>query len=76
MINNALPSFSFNGDARQHTSEISWDNINFQLEGVVKGALNTTQAALLDMRKAGFGRIINVGTNLFQNPVLPYHDFS
>jgi 3-oxoacyl-[acyl-carrier protein] reductase len=43
---------------------------------VVKGALNTTQAALPDMRKAGFGRIINVETNLFQNPVLPYHDFS
>jgi 3-oxoacyl-[acyl-carrier protein] reductase len=76
VVNNALPSFSFNGDARQHAGEISWDSINFQLEGVVKGALNTTQAALPDMRKAGFGRIINVGTNLFQNPVVPYHDYT
>jgi 3-oxoacyl-[acyl-carrier protein] reductase len=76
VVNNALPSFSFNGDARQHAGEISWDSINFQLEGVLKGALNTTQAALPDMRKAGFGRIINVGTNLFQNPVVPYHDYT
>jgi 3-oxoacyl-[acyl-carrier protein] reductase len=28
------------------------------------------------MREAGFGRIVNVGTNLFQNPVVPYHDYT
>src|SRR3546814_16079468 len=28
------------------------------------------------MRAAGFGRVINVGTNLFQNPVVPYHDYT
>ncbi|KAG1441963.1 hypothetical protein G6F57_018555 [Rhizopus arrhizus] len=28
------------------------------------------------MRGAGGGRIINIGTNLFQNPVVPYHDYT
>src|SRR3546814_11990426 len=28
------------------------------------------------MVELGFGRIINVGTNLFQNPVVPYHDYT
>jgi 3-oxoacyl-[acyl-carrier protein] reductase len=28
------------------------------------------------MRAAGFGRIVNVGTNLFQNHVVPYHDYT
>ena len=28
------------------------------------------------MRSRGFGRIVNVGTNLFQNPVVPYHDYT
>lgn len=28
------------------------------------------------MREQGFGRIVNVGTNLFQNPVVPYHDYT
>ena len=42
----------------------------------MKGALNTLQAALPGMRAQGFGRIVNVGTNLFQNPVVPYHDYT
>jgi 3-oxoacyl-[acyl-carrier protein] reductase len=35
-----------------------------QLEGSVKAALNTIQAGLTDMKKIGFGRIINIGTGL------------
>ncbi len=76
VVNNALPAFSFNGDARPHADQLRWEDLNQQLEGVVKGALNTTQAALPGMREAGFGRIVNVGTNLFQNPVVPYHDYT
>ena len=46
------------------------------MEGTVRGALNTTQAALPGMRAARFGRIVNVGTNVVQNPVVPYHDYT
>ncbi len=28
------------------------------------------------MKAQGFGRIINIGTNLVQNPVVPYHDYT
>lgn len=76
VINNALPVFAFNGDARPHADTLSWDNLQQQFEGIVRGALNTTQAVLPGMSKAGFGRVINVGTNLFQNPVVPYHDYT
>ncbi|XOT94149.1 3-oxoacyl-ACP reductase [Alcaligenes pakistanensis] len=76
VINNALPEFSFNGDARPHADTLKWSHLNQQLEGIVGGALNTTQAALPGMKQAGFGRIINIGTNLFQNPVVPYHDYT
>lgn len=76
VINNALPDFSFNGDARPNADQLTWENLNQQFVGVVGGALNTTQAALVGMREAGFGRIVNVGTNLFQNPVVPYHDYT
>ena len=34
------------------------------------------QATAPAMSDAGFGRIINIGTNLFQNPVVPYHDYT
>ena len=42
----------------------------------MRGALNTLQAALPGMQTQGFGRIVNVGTNLFQHPVVPYHDYT
>lgn len=76
VVNNALADFSFNGDARAKAAEISWDAFSAQFEGSVHGALNTTQSATPGMRTAKFGRIINIGTNLFQNPVVPYHDYT
>jgi len=76
VVNNALAQFSFDGDARPKLGDIAWERFNQQIEGAVKGALNTMQAALPGMRAQGFGRIVNVGTNLFQNPVVPYHDYT
>ncbi|KZF10332.1 3-ketoacyl-ACP reductase [Rhodococcus sp. EPR-157] len=76
VVNNALADFSFNGDARSKADTISWEQFDAQFQGTVRGALTTTQRAVPGMRAAGFGRIINVGTNLFQNPVVPYHDYT
>ncbi len=76
VVNNALADFSFNGDARSSAAEIGWDEFTAQFAGSVRGALNTTQACLPGMQEQGFGRIINIGTNLFQNPVVPYHDYT
>src|SRR5690606_35770301 len=68
--------FSFNGDARSSADDIGWNEFENQFAGSVRGALNTTQQVLGSMREGGFGRIINIGTNLFQNPVVPYHDYT
>lgn len=76
IVNNALAHFSFNGDARSSASAISWGEFSSQLEGSIHGALNTIQVGIPAMRERHFGRIINVGTNLFQNPVVPYHDYT
>lgn len=76
VVNNALADFSFNGDARATASTITWVDFDAQFSGSVRGALNTTQAALPGMKAHGFGRIVNIGTNLFQNPVVPYHDYT
>lgn len=76
VVNNALADFSFNGDARGKAGDIPWSGFSAQFEGSVHGALNTIQTASIAMREAGFGRIINIGTNLFQYPVVPYHDYT
>lgn len=76
VVNNALAHFSFNGDAREKADSIGWASFQAQFDGSVRGALNTVQASLPGMRAQHFGRIINIGTNLFQNPVVPYHDYT
>lgn len=76
VVNNALVDFSFNGDGRPKADSITWQEFDTQLKGSVAAALHTTQAALPGMRETGFGRIITIGTNLVQNPVVPYHDYT
>ncbi|TCW23101.1 3-oxoacyl-[acyl-carrier protein] reductase [Dietzia cinnamea] len=76
VVNNALVDFEFNGDARPRPETLTWRDFDSQLRGAVKATLATTQATLPGMREVGFGRIVNIGTNLFQHPVVPYHDYT
>lgn len=76
IVNNALIDFRFNPVTQKNAFELEWDNFNTQFEGSIKGALNTIQACLGDMKENGFGRIVNIGTNLFQNPVVAYHEYT
>lgn len=76
LVNNALPEFSFNGDARKKAAELDYAAFEGQLAGILGGALATVQAALPGMRESGGGSVINIGTNLFQHPVVPYHDYT
>ncbi|GHD03914.1 3-oxoacyl-ACP reductase [Zhihengliuella salsuginis] len=76
VVNNALVGFSFNGDARSHAHEIGYGEFADQFAGTIQGAVNVVQAALPGFEQLGSGRVINVGTNLFQHPVVPYHDYT
>lgn len=76
VVNNALVGFSFNGDARDKLDTIRWEAFDAQLRGALQGALNTLQACLPGWQARGGGSVVNVGTNLFQNPVVPYHDYT
>lgn len=72
VVNNALADYQFNGDARKKLETIEWDDFDKQIGVYVEGALNTTRAAIPDFVELGFGRIINIGSNLVQNPVVSY----
>lgn len=76
IINNALIHFRFDPVARYSPETISWQNYLQQLEGSVKASLHTLQAGLESMKQANFGRIITIGTNLVDYPVVPYHDYT
>lgn len=76
LVNNAMTEYVFNGDERKFADEISWDEISQHLDVTLKGSLNLIQALVPSMKENSHGRIINIGTNLVQNPVVPYHDYT
>ena len=76
VVNNALAGFSFDGDARAKAHEIGYEAFAGQFSGAVQGALHTIQSALPGFDRTGSGRVVNIGTNLLQHPVVPYHDYT
>lgn len=75
-VHNALADYSFNGDARAQLDSLSPEMMLAQHGTATLGALNVMQAVVPGMETASFGRIITIGTNLVQNPVVPYHDYT
>ena len=76
VVHNAIDDYKFNGEQRKKIDEIDWQDFQNQIETSQKGFLNLLKIFTPSMRKEHFGRFITVGTNLFQNPVVPYHDYT
>jgi len=76
IVHNAINDYKFNGEQRKKIDEIDWQDFQNQIETSQKGFLNLLNIFSPNMKKEQFGRFITVGTNLFQNPVVPYHDYT
>lgn len=77
LVNNALPSYQFNPSADYTSIEtVKWAHFSQQLDGIVKGAVNSVQAVLPQMKTQKMGKIINISTNLVYNPVVTYYDYT
>lgn len=76
VVNNALVDFVFDGDARPRVPDLTPARFDAQFAGSVHGPLALVRAALPGMTERGFGRVINIGSNLVQHPVVPYHDYT
>ena len=76
LIHNALADFAFNGDGRKQIADLTWSDIAAQMQTAVGGALALIQALKPHFQANGFGRVVMIGTNLVQNPVVPYHDYT
>ena len=76
LVHNALADFAFNGDARHSLDQMTWAEIAAQVQTAVGGALHCVKALRPHLATQGYGRVITIGTNLMQNPVVPYHDYT
>lgn len=77
LVNSALIDYKFDPTAKYVSMDtITWENFQQQIDGTLKGAFNCVKALLPSMKERKSGRIINVSTNLFYNPVVTYYDYT
>lgn len=76
VVHNALADFAFDGDARARLDTLVWQDFARQCETAVGGALNLVAALRPHFAARHFGRVVTIGSNLVQNPVVPYHDYT
>ncbi|WP_456074363.1 SDR family oxidoreductase [Diaphorobacter caeni] len=76
VVNNAFKPYAFDPERRRRFDDVTLGDYRSQFDGAVGGAFNVCQAVLPQMRKRARGSIVNVVTNLVENPVVPYHDYT
>lgn len=75
LVNNALPDYRFDPIARKDFASICWKDYLHQL-GALQGALYCSQAVVPQMIESGSGKIVSILSNLINNPVVAYHDYT
>ncbi|MBD7937454.1 3-oxoacyl-ACP reductase [Cytobacillus sp. Sa5YUA1] len=76
VVNNALVQFKFDPVAQAKVEELSWTSYQTQFEGAIKASLHVVQAAFPALKDSQQARVIGIGTNLYQNPVVAYHEYT
>ena len=76
LVNNALHNYRFDPVANPPFERMEWAGFQDQIDGTVKAAYHTCQAALPHFRTRGGGRVVNILTNLITFPVVQYHAYT
>ncbi len=75
LVNNTLPDYRFDPTTRKHFARVRWEDYLQQLDAL-RGALYCSQAVVPGMVEKGGGKIISILSNLINNPVVAYHDYT
>lgn len=76
VVNNALVGFKFDPTTQKAFVDLAWEDYQQQLDGTLKAAFHIAQAVMPQFIEQKSGGIISIGTNLYQNPVVPYHEYT
>jgi 3-oxoacyl-[acyl-carrier protein] reductase len=76
VVNNAFAPYVFDPEQRQRFWELGWPHYQTQFDGAVRATWNVCQAVLPHLRQRGRGSIVNLVSDLVEQPVVPYHDYS
>jgi 3-oxoacyl-[acyl-carrier protein] reductase len=75
VVNNAFAPYSFDPEQRKAFDALAWADYQRQLEGSVGAAFHVCRAALPHLRTRAQGAIVNIVSDLVEDPVVPYHDY-
>jgi 3-oxoacyl-[acyl-carrier protein] reductase len=76
LVNNAFRSYAFDPEQRSSFADMHWADYQAQFDGSVGAAFHLCQAVLPHFRRRAQGSIVNIVSNLVENPVVPYHDYT
>jgi 3-oxoacyl-[acyl-carrier protein] reductase len=75
LVNNAFRSYAFDPEQRSTLDDLAWTDYQAQFDGSVGAAFHLCKAVLPHFRRRTQGSIVNIVSNLVEQPVVPYHDY-
>jgi 3-oxoacyl-[acyl-carrier protein] reductase len=76
LVNNAFRPCSFDPEQRSTFSDRAWADYQAQFEGSVGAAFHLCKAVLPHFRRRARGSIVNLVSDLVEDPVVPYHAYT
>lgn len=76
LVNNAFAPYAFDPEQRQPVTALTWPDFQRQFDGAVGAAFHLSQAALPHLRRDAQGAIVNIASDLIEDPVVPYPDYA
>ena len=76
VVNNAFAPYRFDPEQRARFWELSWGHYQTQMDGAVRAAYHVCQAVLPHFKQRGQGSIINLSSDLVEQPSVAYHDYA
>lgn len=76
LVNNAFRAYAFDPEQRQTFGELAWADYQSQFDGAVGAAFHLCKAVLPHFRRRAQGAIVNIVSNLVEQPVVPYHEYT
>ena len=76
LVNNAFAPYAFDPEQRRPTEALAWPDFQRQFDGAVGAAFHLCRAALPHLRRDAQGAIVNIVSDLIEDPVVPYPDYA
>jgi 3-oxoacyl-[acyl-carrier protein] reductase len=76
LVNNAFAPYAFDPEQRQPVDALAWPDFTRQFEGAVGAAFHLCRAALPHLRRDAQGAIVNIVSDLIEDPLVPYPDYA